>query len=43
MPFAVPLFANVYNAEFGANVPSGEKQGDAGAGRFRRNVAPDGG
>ena len=30
MPFAAPLFANVYNAEFGGDVPGGEAQGDAG-------------
>ena len=30
MPFAAPLFANVYNAEFGGDVSSGEAQGDAG-------------
>ena len=32
MPFAAPLFANVYNANFGSNVPGGETQGDAGKG-----------
>ena len=32
MPFNVALFANVYNANFGNGVPSGEKQGDAGKG-----------
>ena len=32
MPFNAALFANVYNANFGNDVPSGEKQGDAGKG-----------
>ena len=32
MPFNPALFANVYNANFGNDVPSGEKQGDAGKG-----------
>ena len=32
MPFNVGLFANVYNLNFGNDVPSGEKQGDAGKG-----------
>ena len=39
MPFGAPLFANVYNAEFGANVPSGETQGDAGAGWAKATAA----
>ena len=32
MPFYSALFANVYNANFGNGVPSGEAQGDAGKG-----------
>ena len=30
MPFMAPLFANVYNANFGGEVSGGEKQGDSG-------------
>lgn len=30
MPFNAALFANVYNANFGNDVPAGETQGDAG-------------
>ena len=39
MPFGAPLFANVYNAEFGANVPGGEAQGDAGKGWAKATAA----